>query len=102
MFYTMSKGQTELEVTITQGEDTAVEYVNKIATHKLKLPPDRLAECPIKVTYSYDVNQRMHCKFQDVESGRVLEVDFCLDQNDEMSQSDARQKANQLDDLKVE
>jgi molecular chaperone DnaK len=102
MFYTMSKGQTELEVTITQGEDTAIEYVNKIATHKLKLPPDRLAECPIKVTYSYDVNQRMHCKFQDVESGRVLEVDFCLDQNDEMSQSDARQKANQLDDLKVE
>jgi len=102
MFYTMSKGQTELEVTITQGEDTAVEYVNKIATHKLKLPPDRLAECPIKVTYSYDVNQRMHCKFQDVESGRVLEVDFCLDQNGEMSQSDARQKANQLDDLKVE
>jgi molecular chaperone DnaK len=102
MFYTVSKGQTELEVTITQGEDTAVEYVNKIATHKFKLPADRPAECPIKVTYRYDVNQRMHCEFQDLQSGRVLEVDFCLDQNGEMSQSDVREKANQLEALKVE
>jgi len=102
MFYTMSKGQTEVEVTITQGEDTAVEYVNKIATHKFKLPPNRPAERPIKVTYSYDVNQRMHCKFQDIESGRVLEVDFCLDQNGEISQSDIRRRAEKLEAVKVE
>jgi molecular chaperone DnaK len=102
MFYTMSKGQTEVEVTVTQGEDTSVEYINKIATHKFKLPPNRPAECPIKVTYSYDVNQRMHCRFQDVKSGRVLEVDFCIDQNGEMSQSSIRQKAEQLKRLKVE
>ncbi len=102
MFYTMSKGQTEVEVTITQGEDTAVEYVNKIATHKFELPADRPAKCPIKVTYSYDVNQRMHCSFQDLESGRVLEVDFSLDKNGEMSQSDIKQKTEKLDHLKVE
>jgi molecular chaperone DnaK len=102
MFYTMSKGQTEVEVTITQGEDTAPEYVNKIATHKFELPPDRPAECPIKVTYSYDVNQRMHCSFQDLESGRVLEVDFSLDNNGEMSQSDISQKTEKLDHMRVE
>jgi len=102
MFYTMTKGQTEVEVTITQGEDTAVEYVNKIATHKFELPADRPAQCPIKVTYSYDVNQRMHCSFQDLESGRALEVDFSLDKNGEMSQSDIKQKTEKLDHLKVE
>jgi len=102
MFYTMSKGQTEVEVTITQGEDTAPEYVNKIATHKFELPPDRPAKCPIKVTYSYDVNQRMHCRFQDLESDRVLEVKFSLDKNGEISQSDIRQKAEKLEHLKVE
>jgi len=101
IFYTMSEGQTELEVTITQGEDTAVEYVNKIATHKFELPPDRPAGCPIKVTYRYDVNQRMHCKFYDIQSGRVLEVDFCLDQNGQISQSDIKQKAEQLELVKV-
>jgi hypothetical protein len=50
--------------------------VNKIATYKFELPADRPAQQPVKVTYSYDVNQRMNCRFEDVESGRKLEVDF--------------------------
>ena len=102
MFYTMSKGQQELEVNVTQGEDTDVRYVNKIATHKFKLPAGRPARCPIKVTYSYDVNQRMHCKFEDVQSGRVLEVEFCLDQNGQMSQSDMGEKSEEMKAVKVE
>jgi molecular chaperone DnaK len=101
MFYTVSKGQTELAVTITQGEDTDPKYINEIATHKFKLPPDRPAERPIKVTYSYDVNQRMHCTFQDVESGASLEVDFSLDKNGEMSQKNISKKAKQLEAVKV-
>ena len=104
-FYTISEGQTEIEVTITQGEDSDIEYVNKIATHRFKLPEGRPAGCPIKVTYSYDVNQRMHCRFEDVESGRVLEVDLCLDQDGEMSESGTTIKDEQtsaVGEFKVE
>ncbi len=101
-FYTLTEGQTDLEVAITQGEDTAVEYVNKIATHKFKLPPNRPADRPIKVTYSYDVNQRMHCKFEDVESGKVLEVDLCLDQQGQITESGIRKKNKRLKSFKVE
>jgi molecular chaperone DnaK len=79
MFYTMSQGQTALEITITQGEDSDPAYVNKIATHKFELPPGRAAQCPIKVTYRYDVNQRMYCQFEDLQSGRSLQLDLCLD-----------------------
>jgi len=99
MFYTVSEGQTELEVTISQGEDSAPEYVTKIATHKFQLPPGRPAERPIKVTYSYDVNQRMHCKFEDVESGTTLEVDCSLDKKGDMSEK--REKGKRLEDVKV-
>jgi molecular chaperone DnaK (HSP70) len=95
-FYTLREGQSEVEVTITQGEGNEVEFVNKIATYKFELPPDRPAECPIKVTYSYDVNQRMHCKFEDLESGRVLEVDLCLDKDGKMSKSSKKDKDRQL------
>ena len=95
-FYTLREGQAEVEVTITQGEGTDAEFVNKIATHKFELPPDRPAECPIKVTYSYDENQRMHCKFEDVESGRVLKVDLSLDKDGNMSESDKKGKKQQL------
>jgi molecular chaperone DnaK len=101
-FYTLSEGQTDLEVTITQGEDTSVEYVNKIATHKFKLPPNRPADRPIKVTYIYDVNQRMHCKFEDIESGKILEVDLCLDQKDKMSKGKVKGKNKKSKSFKVE
>lgn len=96
MFYTLTKGQSEVAVTVTQGEDKLVEYVNRIATHKFKLPADRPAQCPIKVTYSYDVNQRMHCKFEDLESGRILEVDLALDQEGKVSTQDVKEKDKEM------
>jgi len=102
MFYTLSDGQTEVEVTITQGEDTDPEYVNVIASQTFKLPPDRPAKRPIKVTYSYDVNQRMHCRFEDMDSGRVLEVEFCLGSDGQLSQGQVTEKAEELKAYKVE
>jgi molecular chaperone DnaK len=102
MFYTLTEGQTELEVTITQGEDTDPRYVNRIAGQSFKLPPNRKARCPIKVTYSYDLNQRMHCKFEDLESGRVLEVEFCIDADGQLSGAQVKEKAEELKAYKVE
>jgi molecular chaperone DnaK len=102
MFYTMTDNQKEVEVNITQGEDTDTQYVNRIATHRLKLPEGRPAGCPIKVTYSYDANQRMHCSFQDVESGRVLDVDLCLDDKGQISPSQVKEKGQQMKEVKVE
>jgi molecular chaperone DnaK len=90
-----------VEVTITQGEDTDPAYVNRISTHSLELPPDRPAERPIQVTYSYDLNQRMHCAFQDVESGRLLELDFSLDE-DEGAADEAAEQATKLEPFKVQ
>jgi hypothetical protein len=89
-------------VTITQGEDIDVEYVNKIATHKFKLPPNRPADRPIKVTYSYDVNQRMQCRFEDVESGKALEVDLCLNDKGTMSEKSSKGKNEKMKSFKVE
>jgi len=89
-------------VTITQGEDKDPDYVNKIASEIFELPPDRPAGCTIKVTYSYDVNQRMHCRFEDTESGKTLEVDFCVGENDELTRENVKQKAQQLQGFKVE
>jgi len=101
-FYTVSQGQEKVEVTVTQGEDSDPSYVNTIATHRFELPPNRPAERPINVTYSYDLNQRMHCKFEDVDSGRVLEVDVSLDQDEAESQAEATEGAKEMQTLKVQ
>jgi molecular chaperone DnaK len=102
VFYTLSKGQERVEVTVTQGEDTDPTYVNRIATHRFELPAERPAERPIKVTYSYDLNQRMHCKFEDVESGRLLEVDLAPDSHDASANIASAQHAGQVQPFKVE
>lgn len=101
-FYTVVEGQKRVEVTVTQGEDTDPAYVNTIATHRFELPPDRAAERPIKVTYSYDLNQRMHCTFKDIESGRVLEVDFALNEDGTVSDEDVTASTEKLEPFKVE
>lgn len=100
-FYTMVRDQRELHATITQGEDTDPDYVNKIATEVFEMPGDRDANQPIDVTYSYDLNQRMHCKFEDKESGKCIEVDFCVGENGELNKANIDKKTAELDNFKV-
>jgi molecular chaperone DnaK len=100
-FYTVKEGQSQIETTITQGEDTDPRYVNQIATQKFELPPDRPPDCPIKVTYGYDVNQRMHCKFEDIESGRVLEMDVNLDKQGNVTEGQIEVNAKQMESVEV-
>ena len=42
------------------------------------------------------MNQRMHCRFEDIESGRVLEVDLSLDRKGEMSEGRVGEKTEQV------
>lgn len=100
-FYTMSDNQTELQVTVTQGEDEDPDFVNRILTEVFELPPDRPANRPIRVRYSYDLNQRMHCCFEDEESGRSLEVDFNLSQDGRVAEKSVQQKAEELRQFNV-
>jgi len=100
-FYTVRDGQTEIEVAVTQGEDPDPRYVNRIATYRFELPPDRPAGRPVKVAYRYDVNQRMHCRFEDAESGRVLEVDLSLDSRGNPVAAPADPKPNAVEAVQV-
>ena len=101
-FYTMAESQTELQVIITQGEDEDPDFVNRIATELFELPPDRPANRPIRVQYSYDVNQRMHCTFLDEDSGRTLEVEFCTGEKGRMKRADVKRTAEELGSYKVQ
>ncbi|MEN6307948.1 MAG: Hsp70 family protein [Anaerohalosphaeraceae bacterium] len=101
-FYTMADNQTELQIMITQGEDEDPDFVNKIATEIFELPAGRSAGRPIRVEYSYDANQRMHCEFEDQESGRKLEVEFCIGKDGELSQNHVHQQAETLQKMKVQ
>jgi molecular chaperone DnaK len=101
-FYTMVNNQTQLQILITQGEDEDPDFVNKIATEIFELPGGRPAGRPIRVEYSYDVNQRMHCTFKDEESGRLLEVEFCVGKDGNLSGKNVHEAAQELEKMKVQ
>jgi len=43
----------------------------------------------------------MQCKFEDVESNAVLEVDLSLDKGGNMSESDTKKKKGRIKSVKV-
>lgn len=101
-YYTIVDNQEIINVEITQGENVDPEYVSRIAQEDFHLPPNRPAGRPIEVTYKYDDNQRMHCTFRDVESGRYLEMDIDAKTGSSSSNKGEKRKSTSLEDFVVE
>lgn len=86
-FTTISDGQTSINCAVTQSkaEETNPEFVQIIWEGNMEgLPEGRPAGQPVEVTFSYDKNQRMHCHFKDVNSGKKLDVDLHPAQAEEL------------------
>ncbi len=71
-FYTVADGQTAVQCQLTEYvyDEEDADLVSVKVSEELSLPPGRPAGQEIRVTYSYDVNQVIHCEFLDVASGR--------------------------------
>jgi hypothetical protein len=44
----------------------------------------------------------MHCRFLDEQSGRTLEVEFCAGDGGQMTKTEIKQIAQELDSVKVQ
>ncbi len=85
-FYTMTDGQTAVECEIKQSlaEQGDPDFATTIWKGLLdNLPPNRPQGRPIEVTFSYDENGMMHCKYKDVESNIEMPVDLSIDKDKE-------------------
>ncbi len=77
-FFTVSDNQEFIEASVTQGESEDVNFVDVITKQEMELPPNRPQGQELEFTYNYDTNQRMHCIFKDIESGKIEETDIHL------------------------
>jgi len=77
-YHTVAPNQTEINCTITEcdheEETFDPKFVRIIAEGSLELPPGRPPGQEIQVTYKYDINQIMHCYFEDTDSGKKKEI----------------------------
>jgi molecular chaperone DnaK len=98
-FYTRFDGQKSIDASITQGEEIDPDLVTVIANQEFALPPNTPAGSVIRVTYSYDKDQRMDCEFLHVDSGKriCLQVD-----TKEANDSANRNSSRKINDWELE
>ncbi|MCY3630393.1 MAG: Hsp70 family protein [Rhodothermaceae bacterium] len=81
-YLTVMPDQTSVDCSITECDHEEIDYdsrfIRVLGEGTLKLPPGRPAGQEIIVTYEYDINQIMHCHFEDVESGEKKEITIDL------------------------
>ena len=80
---TMHDNQLALKFSVTQSTtpETDPTFVKVIWEGEMELPPGRPAGQPLKITYSYDENEIMHCVFEDINSNKKLEVELKPEDN---------------------
>ncbi|WP_166442521.1 Hsp70 family protein [Phragmitibacter flavus] len=74
IYTTSEANEQEIHVDITQGEDSDPRYIDVIGRLTLDVPPGRPAGCEIKVTFSYDENQRVRAMVLDRQTGLSKEI----------------------------
>ena len=77
-FYTVVANQETILARVTQGEDSDPDNVTLIAKQEMPLPPNTEEGSLIRVTYSYDKDERMDCVFEHVESGKKVRMNIDL------------------------
>jgi len=101
--YATSEDNEELiEVDVTQGEDKDPRYVDVIGKISLNVPAGRPAGCQIKVTYSYDENQRVRATILDEESGKAKEVAIDYKGRGVLSDQQINRKSAYLKQVRIE
>ncbi|TQL69077.1 molecular chaperone DnaK [Nocardioides albertanoniae] len=63
--------QTQVEVRVTQGDDTDPAFVVEIGRSMLSLPPYPQG-APLRITYHYDVDQTVFVELEDLTANRSL------------------------------
>ena len=78
-YSTVNDGQVSIECSVTQctADEDNPEFVTIVQKADLDgLPSGRPAGQEIEVTFSYDENKMMQCKFKDVDSGKSQTLDI--------------------------
>ncbi len=101
-YVTSEDNESNIEVEITQGEDSDPKYVDVIGRIMLEVPPGRPAGCEVTVTYGYDENQRVHATVKDERSGRTKEVAITYDGAGVLQDDEIDRKAAYFQNLRIE
>ena len=100
MFATRYDNQTSLLVRVTEGNDTELEYVKKIGSSTLEIPPYPKGS-PIEVIYQYDIDQTVFIEVIDKVANQSLGT-FEIDRISNLSKDQLADAVNAISNVAVE
>lgn len=100
-YYTVSENQQQFTLSITEGEDTDIEYVNIIGTGNIELTPGLPKGSPIKITISYDKNGIVNAVAKDVTNNVDL-GEMVIERKSNITQIEMEEKREVLLSIEVE
>ncbi|MBQ8950800.1 MAG: Hsp70 family protein [Eubacterium sp.] len=71
IFYTIRDNQRQLEIEVTEGDDTDVEYVKVVGSATLSIP-EYPKDSPVEVIYAYDPDQTIYIEVIDKVTDKSL------------------------------
>lgn len=84
--YTVVDNQTKIEISVTEGNDSDVEYVKVIGSSVLDIPPYP-KQSPVEIIYAYDADQTIYIEVIDKVSDKSLGT-FEIDRTSNLSEED--------------
>lgn len=99
VFETVGDGQTELRLTVTQGDDDDPTFIRKIGEQVLPIPPYPKG-APIKVEFAYDIDQTVSIAVFDLTSDSSL-GSFEIDNAANLTEEALRQATENNNDTEV-
>lgn len=84
--YTVCDNQTKVDISVTEGNDSDIEYVKVIGKSVLDIPPYP-KNSPIEVIYAYDADQTIYIEVIDKVSNKSLGT-FEIDRTSNLSDED--------------
>lgn len=100
VYFTVVPNQTEIRLRVTEGNDTELDYVKIIGEKLLRIPPHP-ENSPIRVTYSYDIDQTVFVEVEDLTDNQSLGT-FDIDRTSNLSDSDVSQLAEKMNHINVQ
>ena len=99
VFQTVADGQTEVRVTVTQGDDDDPEFIKRIGEQVIPIPPYPRGS-PIRVEFAYDIDQTVSIGVYDLSADTSL-GSFEVDNTANLAEEDIRNARDKNNDTEV-
>lgn len=96
---TLQDNQQRIEVQVTQGDDSDINYVSIIGSKELPLPPYPKG-APLRVSYNYDIDQTVFVELFDLTANKLVGT-FEIDRSQNLSPAQVSTAMRKIESLTI-